>query len=80
MKKGKEKIDKYMQYEVSMPAYAGQDSKSKLQNGCYLKTTNQNHKIFDVHILRTHEHIHTKYEVSMFNHVTRRGVQKQCQC
>ena len=45
-----------------------QESKLKkmYQNGCHLRTISQNHNIFDVHMLGTHVHIYTKYEVSMF--------------
>ena len=33
-----------------------------------------------MHILGTPVHIHTKYEVSMSNHVGRRAVQRQQHC
>ena len=43
MYEGKEEIHKYMQYEVSITAWAGQQIKERYHNGCHLKTTSQNH-------------------------------------
>ena len=58
---GKKEIHRYM--------WAGQQIKEKYQNGCYLKTTGQNHQLIDVHIWDTHVHMHTKYEAAMSNPV-----------
>ena len=44
---GKEEIHKNMQYEVSMIVFR---QERKYQNGCHLKTANQNHQIFHVHM------------------------------
>ena len=40
---GKEEIHNYMQSEVNMTVWAGQQIKEKYQNGCHSKTTRQNH-------------------------------------
>ena len=58
--------------------WAGEQIKEKYYNICHLKTTGQNNKIFNVHILGTHMHIHTKYEVSILSPVARRAVHR-CQ-
>ena len=50
-----------------MSAWAGQQIKEKYQNGCHLKTTSQNHQIFDKHVWRTYVHMYTKYEVLCVN-------------
>ena len=44
-------------------------NQEKYRNGCHLKTTSQNYKIFDVHIWGTCVHMCTKYEVSKSNPV-----------
>ena len=49
--------------------WVGQQVKEKYQNGCHLKTTSQNHYIFDVHKWGTYVQMYTKYEVSMSNPV-----------
>ena len=65
-----------------MNAYMGRiANQGKYQNGCHLKTTSQNHKIFDVHIWKTYVHKYTKDEVSMSNHVPGGGMHRQrCRC
>ena len=52
--------------------------KENYQNACYLKTTSQNHSIFDVHTWGTYVHMYRKYEVSMSNPVPGGGVHKRC--
>ena len=46
--------------------------------GGYLTTTGQNDQIFDMYIEGKRVHICTKFEVSMFNPVAKRGVHR-CQ-
>ena len=67
MYEGKEEIHRYMQYEVSMTVWAGQQIKEKYQNGCHLITTSQNHYIFHVHVWETCVHMCTKFKVSNAN-------------
>ena len=53
----------------------------KYQNGYHLKTTGQNHQIFDVNVWETLVHMCTEYEVSLSNPVPGGGVHRnQCQC
>ena len=56
--------------------WAGEQIKEEYQNECHLKTTTQNHLIFDVHIWGTYVHMCTKYEVSMSNPVPGGGVHR----
>ena len=56
--------------------WAGEQIKEKYQNDCYLKTTSQNHQIFDMHMWRTYVHMHTEYKVSMSNPVPGGGVHR----
>ena len=37
-----------------LSVWVGQQIKEKYQNGCHLKTTSQNHKIFHVHMWGTY--------------------------
>ena len=59
--------------------WAGEQIKEKYQNGCHLKTTSQNHSIFNVHLWETYVHKCTKYEVSKSILVPGRHVHRQ-QC
>ena len=63
-------------YEVSMTMWAGEQIKEKCHKICHLKTTSQNDKIFNVHILGAYMHIYTKYEVSILNPMARRAVHR----
>ena len=58
---GKEEISKYMPYEVSMAAYMDKIASQRKVPKWHLKTIGQNQ---------------TKYEVSMFKPMTRRGVHR----
>ena len=53
--------------------WTGEQIKEKYHKICHLKTTSQNDKIFNGHILG---HIHIKYKVSILNPVTRRAVHR----
>ena len=67
-----------MQYEVSMTVYMGRKrNQRKVPKWLPLKTTSQNHSMFDMHILRKCIHTYTKYEASMSNHMARRTVHRQ---
>ena len=39
---------------LGLSVWVWQQIKEKYQNGCHLKTTSQNHKIFDVHMWGTY--------------------------
>ena len=54
---------------LQVSVWTGQQIKEKYQNGSPLKTTHQNHQIFDVHVWEINVHMYTKYEVSMCNPV-----------
>ena len=70
-------MNMYVKYEVSGTAdVAAYPMKENYQNGCHLKNVGHNDFIFDVHILGAYEHICTKYEVSMFKSVARKGVHR----
>ena len=56
--------------------WAEEQIKEKIPNGCHLKTTAQNHKIFAVHIWGTYVHMHTKNKVSRSNPVPGGGVHR----
>ena len=53
--------------------WAEEQIKEKYHKIYHLKTKSQNDLIFNVHILGAYMHIHTKYEVSIFNAVARRA-------
>ena len=61
------RLEKYEMHKIEHDYLCGQESKSKknTKNGCHLKTTSQNHYIFDVHMWGIYVHMYTKYEVSM---------------
>ena len=61
---------------LSLSMWTGEQIKEKYHKICHLKTTSQNDKIFNVHILGPYMHIHIKYEVSIFNPVAKRAVHR----
>ena len=61
---------------LCLPIWTEEHTKENYQNGCHLKTTSQNHLIFDVHMWGTYVHMCTKYKVSMSNHVPGGGVHR----